>query len=90
MKNKDNSILAFVFYRLFRCSKAVQFVVDEFPVFSALFPGTLSPPKADITALDYHTVLLMSDYNPKSFDGRYFGLMDKSTIIGVVKPLWTW
>jgi conjugative transfer signal peptidase TraF len=50
----------------------------------------LSPVSADTATLDDHTVLLMSDYNPKSFDARYFGLMDKSTIISVVKPLWTW
>ena len=46
--------------------------------------------EADIAALDDHTVLLMSDYNPKSFDARYFGLMDKSQIISVVRPLWVW
>ena len=46
--------------------------------------------KADITTLDDHTVLLMSDYNPKSFDARYFGLTDKSQIISAVHPLWTW
>ena len=50
----------------------------------------LSPPKADIAALDDHTVLLMSDYNPKSFDARYFGLMDKSQVISAIRPLWMW
>jgi conjugative transfer signal peptidase TraF len=41
-------------------------------------------------ALDDHSVLLMSDYNPKSFDARYFGLVDKSKIISVIRPVWTW
>ena len=50
----------------------------------------LSPVKADIVALDDHMVLLMSDYNPKSFDARYFGLMDKSQVISAVLPLWKW
>jgi len=43
-----------------------------------------------IDALDNHSVLLMSDYNPKSFDARYFGLVDKSTIISAIRPVWTW
>ena len=34
-------------------------------------------------------VLLMSDYNPRSFDGRYFGPLDSSAIESVVFPLWT-
>jgi len=46
--------------------------------------------EADIPALDDHTVLLMSDYSPKSFDARYFGLMDKANVISTVCPLWTW
>lgn len=50
----------------------------------------LSPVKADIAALDDHSVLLMSDYSPKSFDGRYFGLMDKSQIISVIRPILIW
>jgi conjugative transfer signal peptidase TraF len=40
--------------------------------------------------LDDHSTLLMSDYSPKSFDARYFGLTDKSHIISVVRPLWMW
>jgi len=34
-------------------------------------------------------VLLMSDYSPKSFDGRYFGPTDQTNIKGVVKPVFT-
>jgi len=44
----------------------------------------------DIATLDDHSVLLMSDYNPKSFDARYFGLVDKSQIISTINPLWIW
>ena len=51
---------------------------------------SLSAVKADIATLDDHTVLLMSDYNPNSFDARYFGLMDKSQVVSVVRPLWVW
>ena len=35
-------------------------------------------------------VLLMSDYNPASFDGRYFGPLPRTTIQSVIVPLITW
>jgi len=35
-------------------------------------------------------VLLMSDYNPASFDGRYFGPLPKTTIQSVIVPIITW
>jgi conjugative transfer signal peptidase TraF len=35
-------------------------------------------------------VLLMSDYNPASFDGRYFGPLPKTAIQSVIVPLITW
>ena len=34
-------------------------------------------------------VLLMSDYSPKSFDGRYFGPVDQTGIKGVLRPVFT-
>ena len=34
-------------------------------------------------------VLPMSDYNPWSFDGRYFGPVRQSDVI-VLLPVWTW
>jgi conjugative transfer signal peptidase TraF len=35
-------------------------------------------------------VLLMSDYSPISFDGRYFGPIPREQIQTVVRPVWTW
>ena len=35
-------------------------------------------------------VLLMSDYNPASFDGRYFGPLSKTSIQSVIVPILTW
>jgi hypothetical protein len=34
-------------------------------------------------------VLLMSDYSPRSFDGRYFGPIEKTGIKGVLRPVLT-
>jgi conjugative transfer signal peptidase TraF len=33
-------------------------------------------------------VWLLSDYNPKSYDSRYFGAIPISTVYGIAKPLW--
>jgi conjugative transfer signal peptidase TraF len=35
-------------------------------------------------------VLLMSEYNPRSFDSRYFGPLGATAIESVIKPLLTW
>jgi conjugative transfer signal peptidase TraF len=40
--------------------------------------------------LDPGEVLLMSDYSPASFDARYFGPLQATTIESVIKPLLTW
>lgn len=34
-------------------------------------------------------VLLLSDYNKRSFDGRYFGELNKNVIIARIKPIFT-
>jgi conjugative transfer signal peptidase TraF len=41
-------------------------------------------------ALGSGEVILMSDYNPASFDGRYFGPLCKTTIQSVIVPVLTW
>lgn len=35
-------------------------------------------------------LLLMTNQNPRSFDGRYFGLLHVSDIKAVLQPLFTW
>lgn len=40
--------------------------------------------------LGTNEVLLMSEYNPASFDARYFGPLHATTIESVVLPLLTW
>ena len=32
----------------------------------------------------------MSTYNPRSFDGRYFGPVQRGNVLSVVEPLLTW
>jgi len=40
--------------------------------------------------LDDSEYLLLSDVNPQSFDARYFGLIARSQIKQVVRPVFTW
>jgi conjugative transfer signal peptidase TraF len=40
--------------------------------------------------LDHGQLLLMSDYNPHSFDARYFGPIDQAQIHDVIRPIITW
>ncbi|MBK7492330.1 MAG: conjugative transfer signal peptidase TraF [Nitrosomonas sp.] len=42
------------------------------------------------TVLDDSEYLLLSDVNPQSFDARYFGLITRSQIKQVVRPVFTW
>ena len=35
-------------------------------------------------------LLLMTDVSPISFDSRYFGLVNRSQIRGVIRPIFTW
>jgi len=45
---------------------------------------------ADRFTLSASELLLMSDVSGKSFDGRYFGPIDRSQIEGVIRPVFTW
>jgi len=42
------------------------------------------------TALNDAEYLLLSDVNPQSFDARYFGLIARSQIKQIVRPIFTW
>ncbi|MGZ8181080.1 MAG: conjugative transfer signal peptidase TraF [Methylobacter sp.] len=46
--------------------------------------------KADSYTLDDSELLLMSDISGTSFDGRYFGPINRSQIETVIRPLFTW
>ena len=54
-------------------------------------PGARPMPRyeTDCTLKD-NQVLLMSDYNPLSFDGRYFGPINQAQIRSVLRPVFTW
>jgi conjugative transfer signal peptidase TraF len=45
---------------------------------------------ADHRVLADRQVLLLSDFSPRSFDGRYFGAIDIRHIRGVLTPVFTW
>lgn len=40
-------------------------------------------------ALDVQQVFLLSSDHPDSFDGRYFGPVDRRQVIGIAEPMWT-
>jgi conjugative transfer signal peptidase TraF len=46
--------------------------------------------RADSFTLSEHQVLLMSDANPRSFDARYFGPVQRNHIKTVILPVMTW
>ena len=46
--------------------------------------------RADDLTLADRQVLLLSDFSPRSFDGRYFGAIDIRQIRGVLTPIFTW
>ena len=35
-------------------------------------------------------ILTMSTYNPRSFDGRYFGPVRRGDVLSVIEPLFVW
>lgn len=43
----------------------------------------------DHTLLE-NEVLFVSDYLPRSYDARYFGIQDKQQITNVLEPVYTW
>ena len=48
------------------------------------------PHYAKSWVMDSDEVLVMSDSNSGSFDGRYFGSIQRSQIEGVIRPVFTW
>jgi len=55
-------------------------------------PGGRALPTFELNnyRLAENELLLIGDISPASFDSRYFGLIDRAQIKGVVKPIWTW
>ncbi|MGI4795753.1 MAG: conjugative transfer signal peptidase TraF [Janthinobacterium lividum] len=52
--------------------------------------GLSLPMRREAGVLRQGTILLMSDYSPVSFDGRYFGPTEQSGIRNAVRPLLLW
>lgn len=66
-----------------------HFIQNSQPFFSDGLGREMKINKAN-QVLEDNQVVLFSDYNHQSFDSRYFGIVDGSTIEGVVAPIWTW
>ena len=68
--------------------------VTLLPNTKPLAADNLGDPLPRLRFSDYrlgeNEALLMSDYLPRSFDGRYFGIQERRQIVEVVKPVWTW
>ena len=52
--------------------------------------GRPLPHYAKSWVLSSDEVLVMSDSNSGSFDGRYFGSIQRSQIEGIIRPVFTW
>jgi conjugative transfer signal peptidase TraF len=52
--------------------------------------GRLLPKYEASWVLGSNELLLMSDSNSGSFDGRYFGSINRKQIEGVLRPIFTW
>jgi len=55
-------------------------------------PGNRPLPQLELNnyRLAENELLLIGDVSPASFDSRYFGLIDRAQIQGVVRPVFTW
>lgn len=65
-------------------------LVNSSPLRSDAAGRPLVPYSLKNYVLEPTEVLLMSEYNPASFDSRYFGPLQTTTIESVVTPLLTW
>lgn len=61
------------------------------------YPYSKQVPNLNLPVMKLHNrslidgeILTMTDNNPLSFDGRYYGILNKSDIGNVLKPILTW
>ena len=66
-----------------------SFIADSVP-FKKDGLGRDLPSLAVEEVLSKNQVLLYSDYNSRSYDGRYFGVVNEDGIEGLIKPVFTW
>src|SRR5689334_866512 len=65
-------------------------LVNSIPLASDVAGRAMPVWRVENYRLKADEVLLMSDYSPFSFDGRYFGPIPRGCIQSVVRPVWTW
>ncbi|HHE3712869.1 conjugative transfer signal peptidase TraF (plasmid) [Pasteurella multocida] len=61
------------------------------------YPYSKQVPNLNLPVMELHNhslidgeILTMTDNNPLSFDGRYYGILNKSVIESVLEPILTW
>ncbi|MFZ7175074.1 conjugative transfer signal peptidase TraF [[Pasteurella] aerogenes] len=61
------------------------------------YPYSKQVPKLNLPVMELYNysltdgeILTMTDNNPLSFDGRYYGILNKSAIKSVLTPIFTW
>jgi type IV secretory pathway protease TraF len=75
------------------CSRDRALTIDGVPAGRALERDGIGQPLehwAHCRSLDDDEVFLLGSSNPASFDSRYFGPVNVSSIAGRSIPLWTW
>lgn len=74
------------------CRSGLRITVDSVPLGDALEQdrrGRPLPVWQGCVLLTDDQVFLMNPDRPDSLDGRYFGPLDRSTIVGRAEPVWT-
>jgi conjugative transfer signal peptidase TraF len=75
------------------CRSSMTVTIDGVAVAEALVSdsrGRLLPAWSGCQQLSSGDVLLLVPEVPASLDGRYFGVVETSTILGRAVPTWTW
>ena len=75
------------------CSTGKGVFIDGFLVAQSLRDDSTGRPLPHWNAcrmLKAQEVFLLSSYSPFSFDSRYFGPVERASVMGRAVPLWTW
>ncbi|MBV8977345.1 MAG: S26 family signal peptidase [Alphaproteobacteria bacterium] len=74
------------------CAAGTEIFIDQIPVAARLARDRMRralPTWSGCRRLGLNDVFLLMEQVPDSFDGRYFGVTPRTSIIGKLVPLWT-